>query len=63
MDGARGARKIKDPLYFHVQRKRYVVPHELKTRRSQQMSYIPLVSRKEIIHTQHVVPVFNQSIA
>ena len=59
----RGCRtcQIINLIHLHIIRKRHVVAHHLKIRVVQQMNNILLTTCKIIIHTNHIVSVFQQA--
>ena len=61
--GAGRAREVVNLVDLNKQRKRDVVPHQLKVRVPEQMGHVLLGAREEIVNTKHVMPPCNQPFA
>ena len=58
-----GAREIVNFVHLNIQRECNVMPHQFKIILIQQVSNIVLTAGKEIIHTNDVMPLSDQSPA
>jgi hypothetical protein len=63
VDGARGTGEIEDPVDFEEDRLRHVVPHKFEGRVAKEMRDVLLPAREEIVQTDYLVPVTDESLA
>ena len=63
MDRRSGARQVVDGIDFDKKRKGHVVADHFKIGVVQQMHDILLVARKEVVHTDHLVALFQETFA
>ena len=57
------ARQIVDLVGLDIERERHIVAHQLKIRFTQQRNDVLPAPGEEIVDAQHLVPVFDQSLA
>ena len=62
MDGGRRTGEIVDLVYLDIERKRYVVPQELKAGIYQQMRNVCFCAGKEIVRTKNIVSLGKQTL-
>jgi hypothetical protein len=63
VDRRRGAREVENFVHLDVERKGDVVAHQLEARIRHQVRDVALRAGVEVVHTEHVVPHADESIA
>ena len=63
MAGRRWTVEIVNLIHFQKGRLRYIVPHEIKVRPTEQVCDVRFLARKEIVKADHVVTHFHEALA